>query len=113
MTALPHAADQEVLNELLEGLARFGAHEDGITRLVYDPAWCAAQRWLAAQASARGLKATADWAGNLLFHDPTLDPRDRVRPAIVVGSHLDSVMGGGRFDGAYGTVAGLLIAAES
>jgi hypothetical protein len=33
-------------------------------------------------------------------------------PALFVGSHMDSVVHGGRFDGAYGAVAGMLIAAE-
>jgi N-carbamoyl-L-amino-acid hydrolase len=33
---------------------------------------------------------------------------DRNAPAIVIGSHLDSVLGGGNFDGAAGVMAGLI-----
>ena len=37
----------------------------------------------------------------------TLPGRDRAAPALVIGSHLDSVPHGGNFDGAAGVLAGL------
>jgi allantoate deiminase len=97
---------------LLEALARFGGEGTGVTRRVYDDAWCDAHRWLANQARTLGLAATADAAGNLFFHDPSVRPGDLARPVILVGSHLDSVECGGRFDGALGVVAALLAAVE-
>jgi allantoate deiminase len=97
----------------LEALARFSAGGPGVSRLAYDAAWCDAHRWLAREAEALGLAATADWAGNLFFHDPTIAPGRPDRPVLLVGSHLDSVMNGGRYDGAYGTIAGLLLAAAN
>lgn len=93
----------------LEGLARHSAGGPGVTRLTYTRPWCDAHRWLAEEARALGLAATPDWAGNLFFHDPALAPGSG--PVVLVGSHLDSVVRGGRYDGAYGTIAGLLIAA--
>jgi allantoate deiminase len=84
-----------------------------VTRLTYDDAWCAAHRWLAGEADSLGLAATADWAGNLFFHDPALAPWRSESPVILIGSHLDSVVRGGRYDGAYGTIAGLVIAAAN
>jgi len=95
----------------LEALARFSADGPGVTRFVYDAAWCDAHRWLAKQAEALGLAATSDWAGNLFFHDPALEPGPNAPPVLLVGSHLDSVKHGGNYDGAYGTVTGLLMAA--
>jgi N-carbamoyl-L-amino-acid hydrolase len=47
---------------------------------------------------------TTDAALNLYL---TLPGRDRSRPAVMTGSHLDSVPRGGNFDGAAGVVAGL------
>jgi len=91
----------------LESLARFSADGPGVTRFAYDAAWCDAHRWLSNEAQALGLTATADWAGNLFFHDPAVATGE---VALLVGSHLDSVMHGGRYDGAYGTIAGLLLA---
>jgi allantoate deiminase len=96
----------------LERLARYGADGAGVTRFTYDDAWCEAHGWLSSEARALGLAATTDWAGNLFFHDPTL-ASGRDTPAILIGSHLDSVVRGGRYDGAYGTIAGLLVAASN
>ena len=95
----------------LEALARFSAAGPGVSRLAYDPAWCEAHRWLAGEVASLGLAATSDWAGNLFFHDPALAPGRPDNPVLLVGSHLDSVMHAGRYDGAYGTIAGLLLAA--
>lgn len=104
--------DAQTLQALLDSLAEFSSGGPGVTRLAYDDAWCDAHRWFAAEARARGLTATADAAGNLLFRDPSVKPGDLERPVLMVGSHLDSVRQGGRYDGAYGAVAGLMLAAE-
>ena len=56
--------------------------------------------------------ATADSAGNQCFHDASVRAGDLARPVLLVGSHLDSVRQGGRHDGAYGVIAGLVLAAE-
>lgn len=103
--------DSRTLDALLARLGGFTGEGPGVTRLTYDAAWCDAHRWLRAEAGARGLAVTIDAAGNLLFHDPALMPGDP-RPIFMVGSHLDSVTHGGRYDGAYGTIAGLMLAAR-
>jgi len=99
----------EALVDRLAHLAEFSAPGAGVTRLVYDDAWCDAHAWLRGQARALGLAATADAIGNLWLHDPALAPGAHV---LAVGSHLDSVVHGGRYDGAYGAVAALMLAAE-
>ncbi|MBI3538706.1 MAG: Zn-dependent hydrolase [Candidatus Eisenbacteria bacterium] len=109
---MPAIAAHDVTDRLAE-LARFTGRGAGVTRLVYDEAWCAAHRWLASEARAMGLAATADWAGNLYLHDPAVKPGHAAPPVLMVGSHLDSVKHGGRLDGAYGTIAGLLVAHAS
>lgn len=97
---------RDVLDRIA-ALARFTGHGPGVTRLTYDEAWCAAHRWLADEARALGLAATPDWAGNLYLHPRDVAPG---REVLLVGSHLDSVKAGGRLDGAYGVIAGLLAA---
>ncbi len=94
------------VTRLVEALARFGGSGPGVTRLAYDDAWCEAQAWLATQARARGLVATRDSAGNLYLHDPARPPG----PIFLTGSHLDTVREGGALDGAYGALAGMLLA---
>jgi N-carbamoyl-L-amino-acid hydrolase len=56
---------------------------------------------------ARGLRLEQryDHAANLFM---TMPGRDRTRPRIMMGSHIDSVANGGNFDGAAGVVAGLV-----
>ena len=103
---------ERTLAETLDALAKFTGDGPGVTRLAYDAAWREAHRWLRERAASLGLAATADAAGNLFFHDPAVKPGEPVRTALFVGSHLDSVVHGGRFDGAYGAVSGMLIAAE-
>ena len=103
---------ERMLVETLDVLARFSADGPGVTRLAYDSAWQGAHRWLRDRAAALGLVATADGAGNLYFHDAAVKPGEAGRPVLFVGSHLDSVVHGGRFDGAYGAVSGMLVASE-
>jgi N-carbamoyl-L-amino-acid hydrolase len=57
-----------------------------------------------AVAEAIGLEIRRDAALNLYM---TLPGRDRAAPALLMGSHLDSVPQGGNYDGAAGVVAGL------
>ncbi len=104
--------EPRAFERLLERLATFSAPGEGVTRFAYDAAWRDAHRWLADEARARGLTATPDAAGNLFLHDPAVRPDDPARPVLLVGSHLDTVRGGGRYDGAYGALAGLVLAAE-
>ena len=67
----------------------------------------ACRAWFEAQAAASGLRVERDPAGNLW----ACPPRDA--PWWGVGSHLDSVRGGGRYDGPLGVACGFEIAAAS
>ncbi|WP_354504790.1 Zn-dependent hydrolase [Limibacillus sp. MBR-115] len=53
---------------------------------------------------AAGCSVTVDPMGNMFARRPGLDPK---RAPIQTGSHLDSQPTGGKFDGAYGVLAGL------
>ncbi len=112
MTVNPLDVTSTLLSEWLNALGTCSAPGPGVTRLVYDPAWCQAHRWLAGKARDLGLAVHIDGAGNLYFHDPSITPGNVARPVVLVGSHLDTVIHGGRYDGAYGLIAALLLAAE-
>lgn len=94
------------LERRLEGLRSVGAREGGAFRLAWTPEDAAAGEWFAAQAQESGLAAERDPAGNL-WALPDSPP-----PWWGVGSHLDSVRGGGRYDGALGVVAAFEVAAR-
>lgn len=94
---------------LLETLAQATTDAPGITRVAYGPGERFAHALMRAEAEKLGAVARVDAAGNLYL---TLRGRDPALPAIVTGSHLDSVPHGGNFDGAAGVVAGLAAMAQ-
>ncbi|MFM2308490.1 MAG: N-carbamyl-L-amino acid amidohydrolase [Chloroflexota bacterium] len=78
----------------------------GTTRRAFTPAYAAGRAWLRAQFDEAGLVTTIDAGGNLVGRREG----SAVLPPIMIGSHSDTVMGGGRYDGALGVLAGLAIA---
>ncbi|MBI4184954.1 MAG: hydantoinase/carbamoylase family amidase [Proteobacteria bacterium] len=83
-------------------LAEKTADTVGVTRASYGEGEQFAHDLLAATARSLDLDIATDWAGNLYM---TLPGRDRSRPALMTGSHLDSVPRGGNYDGAAGVIA--------
>jgi N-carbamoyl-L-amino-acid hydrolase len=87
----------------LRELARLTADEGGAQRVAWTDTWSVANDWLARELQGiEGVAVDTDEAGNLWATAPGASER-----AVVVGSHLDSVPGGGWLDGALGVVAGL------
>lgn len=76
----------------------------GITRDSYGDGENIAHGLLEETATSLDLVVRKDYAGNLYL---TLPGNDRTKPAVMTGSHLDSVPHGGNFDGAAGVVAGI------
>ena len=105
MAAQPVTGDE--LGARLAGLDGIGETEHGITRLAWTKEDAATAEWFAAQADALGRRTERDPAGNLWA------PPDAPAPWWGIGSHLDSVRGGGRFDGPLGVAAAFGIAARS
>ena len=86
-------------------LAAIGATAaGGVNRPALSPAHLAARAWFAAQVQQAGLELQIDGAGN---HSAILRCANASAPTLLLGSHLDSVPDGGRFDGALGVVAAL------
>lgn len=77
---------------------------EGVTRDSYGPGEQVAHDLIEAAGRSLGLEIAKDPAGNLYI---TYPGTDRSLPAWFVGSHLDSVLHGGNYDGAAGVVAGL------
>ena len=75
--------------------------EGGVHRPTFSEAHLAARRWLREEIERSGLEFHVDGAGN---HSAILGTGDET---LFIGSHLDSVPYGGRFDGALGVIAAL------
>jgi N-carbamoyl-L-amino-acid hydrolase len=102
----PLHVDSERLRADFETLSTFGATSGGgVSRPCFSEAHLAAREWFLERAVAAGLDTRVDAAGN---HSALLHPsRPPDAPTLLLGSHLDSVPDGGRFDGALGVVAAL------
>ncbi len=94
------------LRELIEQFSQFGATENGgVTRLSLSDEDVLARNYFCECCEALGMDIHVDDMGNIYA---TLAGKKDV-PPIVMGSHLDSVEKGGRFDG----VLGILTAIEA
>jgi acetylornithine deacetylase/succinyl-diaminopimelate desuccinylase-like protein len=83
-------------------------NEKEFTRISFSEQYRNATAHLAQlMAKEAGLSVRRDAAGNLIGRR---EGKSRGAPAIMVGSHLDTVRAGGRSDGVAGVVAGLEIA---
>jgi beta-ureidopropionase / N-carbamoyl-L-amino-acid hydrolase len=78
------------------------ARSGGYFRQPFAPAEREVDAWFVEQASARGLRIETDPFGNrIAWWDAGSGP------GVVTGSHLDSVLDGGAYDGPLGVVSGL------
>jgi hydantoinase/carbamoylase family amidase len=77
----------------------------GVTRLALSEADAAARNWLIKKMEAAGLEVRLDAAANVIGALKTASKGPK--KVLVIGSHLDTIPQGGRFDGALGVVAGL------
>jgi len=97
--------DAERLRRHFNALSAYGAtKEGGVHRPAFSKAHGAARQWFLQQSRAAGLETRVDEAGN---HSAVLRCGVENAPTILLGSHLDSVPYGGRFDGALGVVSAL------
>ncbi|WP_039789867.1 allantoate amidohydrolase [Actinoalloteichus spitiensis] len=89
---------------LLAGIERVGMdrRRGGFSRHGFDYAEMELREWFSEQADRRGLDVRADRNGNLWAWWGPPGPN-----AVVTGSHLDSVPGGGAFDGPLGVASAL------
>ncbi|WP_379148094.1 Zn-dependent hydrolase [Paenibacillus sp. sgz500992] len=102
-TPLIQAPAREMLM-LLEGLAAFSAPGPGVTRLLYTPEWLQAQQFLQERMAGMGLAVRTDRVGNVYGRLGGSQPDSKV---ILTGSHIDTVLNGGKYDGAYGIAAAM------
>src|SRR4051794_818101 len=109
--ATAQGSPQDTVTGLLEEIAEVGTDHGrgGYTRPVYSTAELDLRSWVIAQAERRSLDVETDRNGIIwAWWNPTDLP---LRGAVVTGSHMDSVPGGGAFDGPLG-VASALVAVD-
>ena len=98
--------EQWTIEALIDWLAHFGQTEEGgVTRLLYSDTWQQAQQALQQKMTLAGLDSYSDCVGNVFGRITGTEASEQV---ILTGSHVDTVVQGGKYDGAYGIVASLL-----
>lgn len=102
---MPHTLEDirhcEALFSAFYGIGATGS--GGVTRLGYTGEEDQMHRTLARLAASQGLGVRTDSVGNTFVY-----ARESERRALI-GSHLDSVVEGGRYDGVAGVIAGLMV----
>jgi len=97
-------SDREYLERLFEAFYEVGALPGGgVTRLGYTELEDEMHRRFADLAGELGCRIEIDLAGNSYAFS------EEAEEYVLIGSHLDSVIQGGRYDGVAGVMAGLLL----
>lgn len=97
--------DGQRLEDTVEEFADYGrTNNNGVTRLALSDRDIEVRRHFQSECEALGMTVVWDDLGNMYA---TLAGTDPDQLPVVIGSHLDSVEKGGRFDGVLGVLTGL------
>lgn len=93
------------LAQSVESLAQIGQiPQGGVRRIAYSPEDIQARNLVQHWMIEAGMSVRIDTAGNIIGTYPGTFSQ---APALATGSHIDTVPNGGRYDGAFGVLAGL------
>src|SRR5207245_5414920 len=96
--------DKKRLELSIEELGRIGqTPRGGLTRLALTDEDKRGRDWMVARMREAGLSVTVDQMGNIFGERAGAAPL----PPVMMGSHVDSVPPGGRYDGQLGVLCGL------
>lgn len=101
----PLSINSDRLIQSIEDLAKIGQlSHGGVCRIAFTPEDVAARNLVQNWMIETGMSVRIDPAGNMIGTYAGKEPQ---APVLSTGSHLDTVPTGGRYDGAYGILAGL------
>ncbi|MCE2501789.1 MAG: M20 family metallo-hydrolase [Dehalococcoidia bacterium] len=92
------------LNSHLTTLGQIGRDEFGMQRVAFSRHDVDGRDYVSGLMRAAGMSVRIDPAGNIIGRSEGSDPS---LPAIVLGSHTDTVPSGGQYDGALGVIAAI------
>lgn len=105
-TTISHLfVNSDRLAQSVEHLAKIGQiPHGGVRRIAYSPEDIQARNRVQSWMSEAGMSVKIDTGGNIIGRYPGKFPQ---APTLATGSHIDTVPNGGRYDGAFGVLAGL------
>ncbi|MCO7127131.1 Zn-dependent hydrolase [Sporolactobacillus shoreicorticis] len=98
--------EERRFKQTMNEIGRIGGTDRGMKRLAYSREERQATDYFITQCKAAGLSVRIDAAGNVIARRPGTCPE---LPAVGIGSHLDTVYEGGKYDGTIGVLAALEI----
>ncbi len=100
------------LNAHLDALGQIGHTAEGMQRVAFSQFDIAGRDYVMGLMRAAGMSVRIDAAGNIIGRSEggRSAGGDSLRPAIVLGSHTDTVPAGGQYDGALGVIAAIEVA---
>jgi N-carbamoyl-L-amino-acid hydrolase len=102
------AADPERMESRINALSEFGRNpEGGVSRIGYSDADLAGRAYITDLMQQAGLEVRVDTAGNIIGRR---EGSEDGLPPIMIGSHIDSVPGGGNYDGDVGVIGAIEVA---
>jgi N-carbamoyl-L-amino-acid hydrolase len=102
------AADPDRLEQRIQKLGEFGTNpEGGVSRVAFSDADIAGRNYIKDLMRAAGLSVRVDTAGNIIGRR---EGTEEGLPPIMFGSHIDSVPGGGNYDGDVGVIGAIEVA---
>lgn len=90
--------------ELLNNMNQYNSGTEGITRVAFTNEEQACSHAFMRLCKNEGLEIRMDYCGNIIAKR---EGKNKEFPPVVIGSHLDTVYQGGKYDGAVGVTAGL------
>ncbi|PSF37412.1 Zn-dependent hydrolase [Aphanothece hegewaldii CCALA 016] len=101
----PIVINSDRLLKSIEDLAKIGHLSDGgVCRIAFTPEDLAARNLIQSWMIETGMSVRIDTAGNMIG---TYQGKYPQASTLSTGSHIDTVPNGGRYDGAYGVLAGI------
>jgi allantoate deiminase len=101
-------ATGERAQQMIDALAAISADPDRLTRLYLTPEHKRATELVGSWMEEAGLSVRMDAAGTMRGVQPPGRPGRSGNKTLLIGSHIDTVIDGGRYDGNLGVVVGLL-----
>jgi len=99
------SANPDRMEQRIKALSAFGANpEGGVSRVAFGEADLAGRAYIRDLMGEAGLSVRMDTAGNIIGRREGSEPD---LPIIMFGSHIDSVPGGGNYDGDVGVIAAI------
>lgn len=100
--------NKERVKRDIENLSSFNSTPGrGVTRLAFSKEDGQAREYIKTQMTKAGLEVYEDGYGTIFGR---IDGENKDAPSLMIGSHYDTVINGGPFDGVVGIVAGIEIA---